>query len=920
MTLPNGAAGIDYTTWGISGDGSLPDQATRTKEAIQAALRTSYTSQLNSSSVWATSVGNIIEGILKQVWTALTNNAGSYDATKTAFENLAHWAENIITGGISAVLQTIDTFVSGIPNLSTWLATFKTFIDGLLNISNLSTFLDTFKTVINSLVNVSNLSTFVDTLKKLVTGLLGIANFDNWVAGFKQLVNFFNGLAASIGSTLWTVLSEIVNFFSGLFTGSGSITTWLSKVPGISDVLAVINAITGGAYTAIGDGITELISRAQKFLTEVSLVPSLLGNWKNPLTQTNTTLVDLAAYAAKLLTDESVIPSINLFGFLPFDLMSMIPVGHVGNSSPNLITDTGFAAEAVIQSGNGWSWDGTTNNATSTGGSAKVTGDGGVRQLLSNMIQVAVGQTVDLSAAIKWTKSSTSTPTLLIGLRGYDANGSVTFTNTVSSIVAKSGYTSPSSTSSYTVGGNTTVTLSGGWVTISGTSPAVPAGTTQVRMVLGMTNGPSGTTAWFDDAVAQKTQLLQQNLVGNLVDDLGKKLFGTDFQSLLEKITSTPGATLVNVAQTIASFLTGSSALNGSNVLSGNISPTVIKDLIDTWTKTVFGVSGGNSNLANEVATKYSQFQQGLISAAQFSTYLTSVLAAPGDALQNFVGQMSGQGGRITDLETERDKAKSRLDALELALNSTPNGATARLVALETKASFTSPTPPATGATIISVKDDFERASLGSNWTTSIVNSDGSAIGIVNGDVKFTPPAISGTNAQIALTWNGTGKAASTSFQRISTTFGSASSQPASGSPGFNDLIAKASPTNPLYGIVCRYYATGVIKMFYRLGAWETDFFFPANTFATFTVAKPTAGTLFEFYAGDKATSDQTKCYARIGTAGAGNIGFISSTVLGQLASAGGGTGWGFGMGNGLSILAPQASASLNYWTAQDQV
>ena len=31
MTLPNAAAGIDYTTWGISGDGSLPDQATRTQ-------------------------------------------------------------------------------------------------------------------------------------------------------------------------------------------------------------------------------------------------------------------------------------------------------------------------------------------------------------------------------------------------------------------------------------------------------------------------------------------------------------------------------------------------------------------------------------------------------------------------------------------------------------------------------------------------------------------------------------------------------------------------------------------------------------------------------------------------------------------------------------------------------------------------
>ena len=982
MTLPNGAAGISYTDWGITGtDGSLPDQATRTEAAIKAALRDSYTAQIQSSTIWQNSLNNFLEGLLKQVWTALTGGLIDFDTTKTAFEQLASWAANLVLGGISEVLQQFETFLSGIPGLDTWLDTLKTIIDSLLNVTGLSTFLDVFKTLINGLTGIANLEnwvgvftqvvnfftgiaanvrdaffgtfktlidalsgivnfenwvatfktlidgltgilnldTWVATFKTLINGLLGITNFENWVATFKQVTDFFNNIASNLRAAFLTSIKTVVDFFSGLIGTHGSLEEWLAKIPGVSDVLQILRTITGAnAIATLEQGITELVAWTQKIPVVGSLVSSILNGWKNPVTGTGTTLADLVAYAGKLLTDETVIPSINLFGFLPFDLLSMIPVGHVGDASPNLISDTGFETEAAVQAGNGWTWDATTNNTNSTGGSVKVTGDGGVRQILSNMIQVAAGQTLDLSVAIKWSKPSAATPTFLIGLRGYDAAGAQTFTKTVASVIGKAGYTTSNTTATYTVGANTTASAAGGWVTVTGKSDAIPMGTTQVRIVLGMNNGPAGTSAWYDDAIAQKTQKIQQGLVSGLITDLLGKLPNLDFQSLLTTIAGTPGATLTSVANALAQFLTGSSTLNGSNILNGNISPAVIKDLIDTWVKTVFGVTNGNNTLANEVQAKYQQFQQGLISAAQFTTYLTSVLSAPGDALQNFVQQMTGQGGRITNLESERDKAKNRLDILENALNSNPNGVLARLKALEDKANFTTVTPPSTTPTIVSVTDDFERASLGSNWNVIQVNSDGSTIGIVSGDAKLSTPALSNTCSQVALAWNGTGKAALTGYQRISTTLGSASSVPLIGSPGFNDLIAKAAPVNPRYGIVCRYYASGVVKFFYRLGNWETDFFNPENTFGTFTaVAKPTAGTLFEFYAGDKTVSDQTKCYAKIGTSIVGPA-YIGATPLGQLSSNGG-TGWGFGMGNGLSGLAPQPSASLNYWSAQDQ-
>ena len=730
----------------------------------------------------------------------------------------------------------------------------------------------------------------VETFLKPVLGFLNWiwTEFGSAVETFlKPVYNFFGwlfslfGIDATSGSL--NPLKEIFTALQGLIGTFGSIASWIEALPGVSDVLGVINSLTGGTVATISDGITALVGWAQKIPVLSSLVGSLLGGWVNPTTGTGSTLPDLIAYAAKLVTDESVVLAQNLLGFIPQELISLIPVGSVGNTQPNLVTDQGFSSSAVLQTGNGWTWD-NANNSGSTGGSAKVTGDGGVKQLFSNLIAVSQGQQMSLSAYVKWTKDSTATPTFLIGLRGYDASNAQTFTTTVSSVISKTAYTSNSS-SGYTAGANTTATVSGSWIKIAG-SYTIPAGTTQVRMLLGMTNGPSGTTGWFDDVYTGKTSLLGQDLVSGLVDQLLGLLPTSVHQQLLNVLGNTPGANLTNVLNQISSFLTGSSALNGSNILSGNIDSAHIADLISTWVNTVFGISG--------------------------QTPTSSSPSTVASTLSGFATSMANQGSRIQSSESTVAIHTSRLNAAEPAITALQSAVTA----LQTKVgSTTTPTPPV-GATIISVVDDFERTTgLGSNWTTTIVNADGSNLGIPNyHDAQFSAPSLTYGTAQVAAAWNGTGKAAASQYQRVYTTLGSAAGQPAVGTSGFNDLIAKANPASPLYGIVCRFYADGSVKIFYRVGAWESNFWSPSNLLGSFTAPiKPTTGTQLEFYAGDKSVSDQTKCYAKVGTA------VIGPVYIGASALAAMGTGWGFGMGNGLSGFVPQTAGTLNYWGAQDQ-
>ena len=822
--------------------------------------------------------------------------------------SIGDWAASLISGGLSTVMQTLETFLTGIPNLSTWLTGLRAWIDGLLNL------------------NIGNLSAFLAAFGTFITGLLGISNFSTWVDGLKTLVTFFNGLATSVGSTIWTVLTEIVNFFSGVFSGAGTVTDWLGSLG--TNLLSVIGTLTGGAVATLAEGITKLTEFTQTLPSVGSLIAGIMGDKRNPLaTPGNTTFADLAWWASQLLFSTSVLPSFNLNGAIPAELLALIGVGNIGDVAPNLITDAGFSSSAALQAGVGWTWDSGINSTGSTGGSAKLLCDGGVKYMFSNLIAAAPGQQLTVSVKTRYTKGSSAQANIIAAVRTYQG-ATVKSTDTVASL-------------SVTGTGTTSVGISGadtaGFKTITG-SYTVPANVDTVRLVLGVTTGTSGTTVWFDDASLSKTSLLPQDLVSNLGNTLEALLPLDQFNTLLDSVADQTGATIQQVKDVLDGKLTSDSQLNGSKVTIGNISAEVIEELRLTWEKLGGSVQGSTGTAPTTIAGVAAEFA----SLVSNITSLSSLIGGNTSDIFRLGSTVSGHatliGGIDSKLQTYSSDIAAKIKPLsdqDIKIAGDLLNIQARLTKLETSTSTPPPTgtttpvvvpppvvaPPATTPTVppptpVSVSDDFERASLGSAWTLTPFNTNGSTLGILNAhDAFMATPGSSNVENRIAAIYAGTGSASIGEYQKVYATLGTKAGTPLIGTQGFNDLIGRAA--NATRCLFCRFYPDGRVHFGYRNGNWTDQII---GTFQLGYGKTPTGATSIEFYVGDKTVSDQTKLYAKVGTSIVGPS-YVSAAVLATM-----GKGWGFGMGHGLSdgtftfgYGAPQVPGTLNFWAAQEQ-
>ena len=399
------------------------------------------------------------------------------------------------------------------------------------------------------------------------------------------------------------------------------------------------------------------------------------------------------------------------------------------------------------------------------------------------------------------------------------------------------------------------------------------------------------------------------------------------------------GATITDVATEVNKFLNADSALDAGNIASGNIASTFISELVDTWKELYAGVSGAPGQGQNLATATAALRDFTTLMANQGSAINTqgSSISDLGKALSNIVLAVENVGARATQLEVATRSLQTSRSELVLSNTQFKDSITllqtdVKALQLKTSTTASAPavpptapvTPPVTNpigtvpppVTIVtvSVSDDFERVgtTLGPNWTVPAMrNPDSSVFGTHDGrNAWLDPPAVTGTMPVVVAAYN---TASATGYQRVYGTLSSAGVIPGVGTQGFNDLIARASTSNPLYGIVCRFYANGLIKIFYRLGSWESDAYAPSNLLATYTsTTKPTTGANLEFSAGSK-TSGLNYLSCKLGTATFGPA-IIDASVLNTL-----GYGWGFGMGNGKSFLAPCPAGKLNLWGAQDQ-
>lgn len=827
-------------------------------------------------------------GFLGWVWNEFGSTAN--DILQAIFGFLK-WLFDLFGGAIDSLLKPIFSFLKDV---------FETFdVDGFLKpvIDLIFGFWDAvggpvLGTIGQLIIDIFDavpewiIRSFFDTIKTVWTALdtLFIENI------VQLLINL------SDNDDVFDIIQDVISFFGDVIADAGSLVNGIPLLGDIIDlvggwVLGIINGLTGGLFSVITEALGALIEWGTKLPLIGPLLSALIPDeWENSAGQPAASFVDLKEYAAETLNTSSVLYARNLQGEIPADLLPVVSPGLVGDSTPNLVADSGFKSAAAVQAGQGWSWDATVSRVSGDGGSAKVVGDGGVKQMFSNLVAVSPGQSLECSVWARWTKPSAARPTISVGLRGY-INEQVVFTQPVA---AKSSVVENSTAFTGNVGG---------WVEVKATY-AIPAtqGLTHVRLVLSVLNAPSGTSVWFDDAALKKVSLIQQELVAgvspgasNLADDIENSVGYEDYQALLDRVAKKTGASLSDVEATIEDFLDGDSTISGDQIKAGNIASVYINELRDTWDKVHVGVTGNVPAATGTVASA-------LAALAGWRT----VIASAGGLSSGAVATANDSARRVTVLESQYSQLKEYVGKMAVDI---------RAVALAAGiAPTTPPTPPGDiPKNFTSVNDNFDRASIGTNWSVAYKTANSGALIIPdNNNAFFDPPDV--TTVQNVFTAVYAAGNSSTEYQRVFCTLGTAPSRPLVGSPGYNDLLGRvASPTKC---IVARFYNDfgRTVRLFWRNGGWEDNPFLPSNEFGTFTMPSDlTSASVLEFYVGSKSGSDQTKCFVKVGT-WTSAVATINSSVLSVM-----GRGWGFGGGNGVSIAAAQNPGMVNFWGAQDQ-
>jgi len=472
-------------------------------------------------------------------------------AAFTGANSLINQLVSQITGGTGTTLLNLKAFSDNLINFlgfnpfntASVITAFNAFI-AKINATAVTTFLNPAK-IQSATAGIANLATEIvskaniDGVVKAITG--GTGTYTN----LDRITNFFGGFTPYIdGSAATTFLSQLAKYITG--------NTYNTITAAISGLNNFFNRLRGNLNSLFNfDGLNSFFDRDpetagplkfttslltdldewKKFTVVAPIVSQFLGGLKisredlglGPNEEPG--LATLGDIAGRLLTDLTDIPANLLKGILPPNLLGVIPVSQISNTTPNLLSQGGFndaigiAPEAVAD---GWSWD-TTQASSGHASAAKVTISSAKDRFLYSRqaVPVAKGDRLVVSAAFK-TQTLTVSPagSLPISIAlipfGTSADG-----NTVQLPTVTIGASRGSTTTWTTIGqdvGNYTVN-DAAWKSVI------------VRLGIAST-ALTGGIVWWDDVSLRKVGELDQ---GNV--NLLKNIWNSMIQGLIKDPT-----------------------------------------------------------------------------------------------------------------------------------------------------------------------------------------------------------------------------------------------------------------------------------------------------------------------------------------------------------------------------------------------
>ncbi len=303
----------------------------------------------------------------------------------------------------------------------------------------------------------------------LITDLIDVEGFQAFI---QRIVDALSPLLSA--TAFADVFTRIVEFFTGLVNVTSGIPVSLEElIRRIPLLSTLVSAITGKTEA---DGVSLDLGTLQSYFRNLD---DQLGEGVKKLT----------AAAERLLG-------------------GIIPVGQISNTPVNLLSQGDFLTESTVDPAGGWSWEPSLSR-TGAGGSLKVTCTGSQQRIYCKQdIKVAAGDRLTLTGYVGTSPAYTS--------------GSMQL-----SIVPWGLAGSPAAMTAGTIQNGTARTVSASqFQALPQLSYTVPAGVTSVQVSL-VVNCNTGCNVYFDDIRLNKTGVLQQDLVTNLIDAFNAILAGT---------------------------------------------------------------------------------------------------------------------------------------------------------------------------------------------------------------------------------------------------------------------------------------------------------------------------------------------------------------------------------------------------------
>jgi hypothetical protein len=243
---------------------------------------------------------------------------------------------------------------------------------------------------------------------------------------------------------------------------------------------------------------------------------------------------DWASLLEGLLSGAQPINVQTLFGLIPSELLSLIPINIIGTPQSQPMVAGTFPDAASVSGAGLWQWDSSITHSVDGTGSMKVTADGTMKAARGAAIPVNDGQRITPSMFAKWTGYVGAGATVQLQV--------IRFSGTLAA---------PVEVGTTTVASITPTAGAGGWTELTG-NYTIPSGTTHIRTRIVVTSGATAGTLYFDDG----TYELSSNFVENLTSWFQLPLIGDLFG---DPDTFGSGASLAdvfNIANVISSNAT----------------------------------------------------------------------------------------------------------------------------------------------------------------------------------------------------------------------------------------------------------------------------------------------------------------------------------------------------------------------------